>query len=324
MTKPRRQLLTLAKAIDRFLVEFEDERGATPETLKTYRWVLEQMGQSLGWDRDPLTVTADDLLDVLGTWRRLSTSSRAGRISVMRTFYTWLAERYKCHNPASELHRPKKQRPARKRLTKDDVYQLMRACENDRDKLIVYTLAMTGMRRSDLRNLRWRDVNLKDKSLIVRLGKGRKGREIQLPDELVRLYADVRGKLQEAGGFNPDYFVSPMTIDHSVPGGRHAYKVSPMRMMGEAQAYKTLQRLAKKAGVPLPCSPHDLRRFYAGEFLAANRADLFLLQAALGHAEIGTTRMYLPDADVPSVRAAVDRIDWSTPVESSPVDKAGS
>jgi integrase len=242
----------------------------------------------------------------------------------MRTFYTWLSERYKSHNPAAELHRPKKQRPARKRLTRDDVYQLMGACESDRDKVIVYTLAMTGMRRSDLRQLRWRDVNLKDKSLIVRLGKGRKGREIQMPTLLVQLYADVQGKLQEAGKFNPDYYVVPMTIDHAVPGDRHAYKVYPMRMMGEAMSYKTLTRLAKKAGVPLPCSPHDLRRFYAGEFLAANPGDLVRLQAILGHAEIGTTRMYLPDADVPSVRAAVDRIDWTTPVENPPVDKATS
>lgn len=316
MTKPRKTVLTLAKAIDRFLVEFEDERGATPATLKTYRWILEQMGDALGWDRDPLTVTADDLLDVLGTWRRLSTSSRAGRISAIRTFYSWISERYKVHNPAANLHRPRRQRPARKRLTRDDVYRLMQAAQTDRDKLIVYILAMTGIRRGDLRNLRWADINLRDKVLIVKLGKGRKGREIPLPDPLVELLRDVAGRLQEAGGYHPDHYVVPMTIDHEMPThDSRAYHVEPLRQHGEALAYKTLHRLAQKAGVALPCSPHDLRRYYAGEFLAASPGDLFNLQTVMGHAEIGTTRRYLPDSDMPRVREAVDRIEFTVPVD---------
>jgi integrase/recombinase XerD len=313
--KRGRTVLTLARAIDRFLVEFEDAKGATPDTLHAYRWTLERMGGVLGWDRDPLTITSDDLLDVLGAWRKLSTSSRANRVSVMRTFFSWLAERYDVVNPAANLHRPKKQRKARKRLTSDDVYRLMRACESDRDKVVVYLLAMTGMRRGDLRKMRWRDVNFKQRMLIIPLGKGRKGREVPLPPPLVSLLRDVAGRLQESGEYHPDNYVSPRTIDHPMPTGGHAHKVYHNRMQGEAAAYKLLHRLAVKAGVQLPLSPHDLRRYYAGFFLETNPGDLFRLQAVMGHADIGTTRTYLPDADMPKVQEAVDRMDWTVPVE---------
>ena len=234
---------------------------------------------------------------------------------MMRTYFAWISKRYGVVNPAQDLERPKKQRPARKRLTEDDVYRLMRACASDRDRLVVFILAMTGIRKSDLRNLHWRDVNLRERLLVVQLGKGRKGREVPLPPPLVQLLADVAGRLQERGAFHPDYFVCPKTIDHEMPQGSRAHRVEHDKQMGVAAAYKVLHRLALSGGVALPCSPHDLRRYYAGQFLKSNPGDLFRLQAVLGHAEISTTRMYLPAADMPHVREAVDRMQWTVPAD---------
>lgn len=136
-----------------------------------------------------------------------------------------------------------------------------------------------------------------------------------MPPPLVQLLRDIAGRLQESGEYHPDYFVAPRTIDHAMPTGARAYKVQHDKRMGDAGPYKLIHRVARNAGVALPCSPHDLRRWYAGEFLEANPGDLFRLQAVLGHADIGTTRLYLPDADMPKVEAAVDRMDFQVPAE---------
>lgn len=310
MRKPR--VSTLSLAVDRFLIAFEDGQGATPATLKTYRWVLALMADRFGSDCDPRSITEDDLLDLVGTWRRLSTSTRAGRISVLRTFWRWHTERYGGTDPSEKLKRPRKQRPARKRLTRDDVEALMRAAQNDRDRLIVYTLAMTGMRRSDLRDLRWRDVNLRTRLIVIRLGKGRKGREVPVPEPLAVLLRDVKARLGEIGKYHPDAYVCWHIMDRRLPSGHVLHEEDWHAPMGENAAYKTLQALALAGDVALPCSPHDLRRFYADAFLEANPGDLFRLQAALGHADIGTTRIYLKDAEMPRVQEAADRIRFPT------------
>lgn len=318
---PRKQVHTWGRIIDRFLVEFEID-GATEATLDTYRWVLVHMAEyyeQKGF-QDPLGLGEDDLLDVLGHWRKLATTTRAGRISVIKTFYAWAAARYKIDDPAAKLKRPKKQKVARRRLSPDEVERILSAAASERDRVVLYLMAMTGMRRSELIALKWGHVDFPNESLRVVLGKGRKGREVPMPVELSALLADVKARLEEQGAYNTEFYVSPRTRVVTPPGSAESVTVWPDKPMGPTTPNKILERAARSAGVPQPnyVSPHDLRRAYAGAFLAENPGDIRALQGLLGHADIGTTQLYLPDAEQRSNRDKVRRVRFITSSERAP------
>ena len=315
---PRKQLPTWGRTIDRFLTEFEIE-GATVATLDTYRWVLEKMAayyEAKGY-QDPLALSEDDLLDVLGYWRKLATTTRAGRISVIKTFYGWAAKRYKIPNPAAELSRPKKQKVARRRLSDDELERILQSASSERDRLVLWMLAMTGLRRSELIGLRWSAVDFPNGSLRVVIGKGRKGREVPLPDELLDLLRDTKAALEEQGAYNVAFYVCPRSRIVAPPGSKASMRVWPSLMMAANTPNKILQRAAGIAGVPQPnlVSPHDLRRAYAGKFLKQHPGDIRTLQHLLGHADIGTTQLYLPDSEQEANREKVQHLRFiSTPL----------
>lgn len=310
---PRKAVMTWGRTIDRFLTEFEID-GATEATLDTYRWVLERMAkfyEAKGY-QDPLALSEDDLLDVLGYWRKLATTTRAGRISVIKTFYRWAAKRYNVPNPASELSRPKKQKVARRRLSDDELERILYAGDSDRDKLVLWMLAMTGLRRGEVIGLKWSAVDFANGSLRVVLGKGRKGREVPVPDELVALLADTKAALEEQGNYNAVFYVCPRTRIVAPPGSKPSIRVWEGEPMASATPNKILVRAATRAGIPQPnlVSPHDLRRAYAGKFLKQHPGDIRTLQSLLGHADIGTTQLYLPDADQAASREKVQRMTF--------------
>lgn len=323
-----RRITTFPKLIDRFITEFEIEHGATDSTTRTYRWTLERMVDALGVDTDPATVTRDDLIDVITTWRRLTASSRAGRISVMHTFWKWYSDRYDAPDPAAKIKRPKKEKRARRRLTLDELAQLLSADLSERDKLVTWILAMTGMRRGDVLNMRWRDVDTDARVVRVPLGKGKKGREVPIPAELARLLAETRAKLEEHDEYQPGNYVCPRIRDQDVPGAGRYSRVERDKAMGVTTPNRIVKRACALAGITEPerISPHDLRRSYALAFLTANPGDLYRLKEALGHADIGTTQLYLPDAERDRVRQAVDRIAFNPEIVTPnliPTEEAG-
>jgi integrase/recombinase XerD len=314
----RKTVLTFDRAVDRFLAYMQDQRGATKRTIDSYARVLGYTRDVLGREADPLGVDEDDLLDVLATWRSVSSSTRANRISVLRSFFSWLAQRYDCENPAAGLERPRKEKRARRRLQSDDVARLLATARSDRDRLVVWLLAMTGMRRSELIGLRGSQVDTEHR-VIRPYGKGEKGREIPLPVPLAVFLADLRAKLSEHGQAQSEHYVACRRREFSDAGPgstrRRAY-LYPSQPMGHSTPEKILHRIARAARVDdaAHVSPHDLRRAYALIFLSANPHDIYRLQSVLGHADVGTTRIYLPDADFGKTQEAVDRIEFGAPL----------
>lgn len=293
-----RRLLTFDRAVQQWLNYLQDESGATPRTIDSYEKVLGYVRDVLGPDIDPLSINRDDLQDCLAAWRNVSSSTRATRISIMRSFFDWLEDTDHARkardyeNPARRLKRPRTSRPARRRLTRSDIEAMLAAAKRPDDQLVTMLLALTGIRRSELLGLRWRDVDLAERTLRVVKGKGGKGREVPLPEPLARLLRDRRARLAEHGNISSDHIVQGRA------GGR----------MGDATPNHILARVAGLAGIDDAehVGPHDLRRAYATIFQRANPGDLVRLQAVMGHADISTTRVYIADAEQRSIRTAAD------------------
>ena len=167
-------------------------------------------------------------------------------------------------------------------LSREEVRALFEACDRDgshagrRDSALLAVLYGGGLRRAEAVGLELEDLNLRERVLAVRQGKGRKDRTVYLTHRTCRLlkaWIKLRGS-------EPGALFCP--VDSS---GR----VTVRRMRGECLSY-ILRRRQEQAGVE-PFSPHDLRRTFISDLLSAG-VDVFTVQALAGHANPGTTARY--------------------------------
>ncbi|MDP2736718.1 MAG: tyrosine-type recombinase/integrase [bacterium] len=152
-----------------------------------------------------------------------------------------------------------------------------------RDKAILEMLFSTGLRVSELANLKVDSVNLKRDEFTVR-GKGDKPRVVFISNQARHA---VKQYLQARRDGEPWMFV----------GHDRAAKVRSKAdsKLTHPLTPRSIQRLVEKysaaAGLTKHVTPHTLRHSYATDLLM-NGADIRSVQAMLGHASITTTQIY--------------------------------
>lgn len=174
-----------------------------------------------------------------------------------------------------------------KYLTEDEVKQLRMTLHNQailarskgaqitvRDHIIIELALGTGLRVSELANLKVEEVYLKkgQKSLFVQNGKGGKDRIVQFSSNLKKMileYLDYRLST------SPYLFFSK--------------RGNQMTRFGMGQVFK---QWAKRSGLPGHYSIHSLRHTYATNLYKASGYNLRLVQQQLGHSSISTTSVY--------------------------------
>jgi integrase/recombinase XerD len=213
---------------------------------------------------------------------KLAARSQARNLVALRQLFRHLrAERHIEHDPTADLELPKLGRPLPVTLTLREVEDLLSQPRNDsarglRDAAMLETLYATGLRVSELVQLRQSDVNLAERFLST-VGKGKKQR-------LVPLGQRAHDRIQ-------DYLASARP---ALLGGRASaalFVTHHGRAMTRQGFWKLLGGYARAAGIRKRLSPHKLRHSFATH-LVERGADLRAVQAMLGHADIGTTQIY--------------------------------
>lgn len=146
-----------------------------------------------------------------------------------------------------------------------------------RDRALLATLYLSGVRRSEATMMRIEDVDLRTGRIRV-TGKGAKEREVWLPPEgraLVRAWLDLRG-----------HAPGPLFLACTPQGRIHG----DARGLGGAAVAQVVRRAAERVGAA-HLSPHDLRRTWVGDLLSSG-ADLSTAQRLAGHASPSTTAAY--------------------------------
>jgi integrase/recombinase XerD len=157
-------------------------------------------------------------------------------------------------------------------LAEADVQRMIALERHPRNSVILLLLYASGVRVSELCNLRWRDCQRRDDGgQISVFGKGDKTRTVLLPN---RVWQSVIG-LRATAGENE-------TIFRSRKGGR----------LHESQIFRIVKQAAKRAGVTKAVSPHWFRHAHASHALDRG-APVHLVQATLGHSELSTLGRYL-------------------------------
>lgn len=276
-------------AVDPVIMRFLDavwmERGLSPNTLAAYRADLTALSRWLRQRGTALACTGRSDLLAFIAWR-VETGARprstARQLSSFRRFFRYLVREGAIkEDPTSQIAMPKIGRSLPKSLTEAQVDSLLAAPQTSdplgyRDRAMLEVLYATGLRVSELVNLKHGQVNLNQGVLRI-VGKGDRERLIPLGEEAVRWLGEfVRGARGE--------ILLDRQTDHLFPTRRGD------RMTRQA-FWHIIKRYAKKASIEKELSPHTLRHAFATHLLN-HGADLRVVQMLLGHSDLSTTQIY--------------------------------
>jgi integrase/recombinase XerD len=213
-----------------------------------------------------------------------SSGNLAHRIGAVKALYHFLFRAgYLLTDPSAVLEYPRREeRLPRGILTRDETRKLVEAPDTStplglRDRAILETFYATGIRASELADLKSADVDTEDRLLRVVLGKGKKDRNVPLTRaaaEAIEAYLE-RGRPHIQGATKtPRLFLARR-------GGR----------MHDALLNDLVQAAVRKAGIEKHATCHTLRHSVATHLLKGG-ADIRHIQALLGHSSLSTTERY--------------------------------
>ncbi|WP_226469439.1 tyrosine recombinase XerC [Luteimonas panaciterrae] len=267
-------------AIADFISHLQVERRLSAHTLDAYQRDLDalaQWAQTQGRDNPEALQNADIRAFVAAERRRgLSATSLQRRLSACRSYYQWLLKHGRVEaNPAASVRAPKAPRKLPQVLDTDEAVKLVElptdAMLGLRDRALLELFYSSGLRLSELCNLRWRDLDL-DGGLVTVLGKGNKQRSVPVGSHAREA---LRAWRTETGAAN----------DAPVFPGRHGAAISPRAVQIR------IKQLGVRQGLFKHVHPHMLRHSFASHVLESS-GDLRGVQELLGHADIATTQIY--------------------------------
>jgi integrase/recombinase XerD len=263
--------------VDRFLDMLAAEAGASRNTLLAYRNDLTAAATEL---RELGAATTEQLATLGPAWAELSPATVARRAAALRRFFGFLHdEGLRADDPSAALPRPATERPLPRILEPQEVEAMFQEAEARaasgqpialRNLALLELLYGSGLRATELVSLPRGALRPADPFLILR-GKGAKERLVPISE---RAHAAVADWLPHV----------PAKSAWLFPGGKSH--------LSRVRLFQLVRSMAGLAGIaPERVSPHVLRHAFATHLLS-NGADLRVLQALLGHADIATTQIY--------------------------------
>ena len=281
------KLNKLTEQVEDYLRFSQIERGLSANTITAYKQDLSSFINFL--QKENLSSWPTKAIDIdafLAEQRdqKKATSSISRLISSLRKFYQWLVrQNIQKLNPMLEIDSPKKRRPLPVALTTVEVTDLLKQPDIKkklglRDRALLETLYATGIRVSELINLKFTDLH-EELKLVKVFGKGSKERLIPISKvalSWINSYKEkVRDPLILKVGKNTDF------IFLNSRGGS----------LTRQAVWQIIKHYCKLAGIQKNVTPHTLRHTFATHLLE-NGADLRVVQEILGHSDISTTQIY--------------------------------
>lgn len=209
-----------------------------------------------------------------------STISR--KLSSLRTFYKYLVLNNKVEsNPFLLVSSPKKEKRIPKFINYNNMEEILnvpniKTKEGQRERVILEVLYASGVRVSELVNIKLKDIDFSNKNILI-LGKGSKERLVSFGDyalEYINLYLK-EGRNLLLDGVKSDYLIV----------GKKSEKLTTRRVE------QIIDDIIKRTSIKLNITPHMFRHTFATHLLD-NGCDLLVVQELLGHASLSSTEIY--------------------------------
>ncbi|MDB4057252.1 site-specific tyrosine recombinase XerD [Candidatus Thioglobus sp.] len=269
--------------IDQFIDFYWLTTGASKNTLSAYRSDLKIFSKWLN-NISLIDVDKKQIQDYF-LYRKdsnISASTQSRMLTCLHSFYQFLSDKKNLKiDPTEQLDYPKLEKKLPIFLNVQEVECLLEAPNSkslfgQRDRAMLELLYSCGLRVSELINLSYHNINLKDEFIRIH-GKGNKERLLPMGeiaiDYLTKYELNSRPALLK-NGQSDSYFLS-----------------NRGSAMSRQNFFYIIKDYASKAGIGKPLSPHSLRHAFATH-LVQKGADLRSVQLMLGHSDISSTQLY--------------------------------
>ena len=273
--------------IHNFLEYVQKQKNYSTNTLKNYEIDIYEFFNYLS--KECLSYKDISYEDITGYLiflnnKKLSVSTISRKLSSLRSFYRYLfnSDIIK-NNPMKFVSSPKKEKKLPRYLSLDEVKEIFEVPNinvplGQRDRLILEILYSTGIRVSELVNLKMDDIDLDGKEIRV-LGKGNKERIVYFNDvclKYVNLYIS-NGRSEILSNNN-------MTSNYLIING-HGKNITTRGIE------KLLDNILRKTKLKKKVSPHMLRHSFATHLLNEG-CDILTVKELLGHESLESTQIY--------------------------------
>lgn len=272
------------KYIDKYLEYLKVERKYSNKTILSYKDDLIEYNEFLG---NNFTNILNIDMNIVNNYmkylydRKITKSSISRKLSSIRGLYNYLVrEDIIKENHFNKIQNPKRELYLPKFLKDEELDKIFSVCNSnnpteERDTLIIELLYATGVRVSELVNIKIKDINREEK-LIKVLGKGNKERMV--------IYNNHTKKALDTylkDGYN--YF-NKKSSEYLILN-KNGNKLS------ERYIREIINKKVSQASLDIKISPHTLRHTFATDILE-NGADLMTVKKLLGHESLNTTSIY--------------------------------
>ncbi len=259
-----------ARAVQMFFVTKKVE-GCTDKTLTYYHTVLSKFFSII--TKELNKITTDDVRYYIArraTADNLSKTSQDNELRTLKSFFKWcVGDEYITKNPTVTIKPIKKEKKYKKAFSEIEIEKIRQSADNLRDKAIIEVLYSTGVRVSELCQMKKTDI---ENDEILVFGKGEKERVVFLNAKAI--FA-LENYLTTRNDNHSELFVSLK---------------APYNPIQKSSVERIVRKLGEKAGVK-NVHPHRFRRTAAT--LALNRGmPIEQVSQMLGHSKIETTTIY--------------------------------
>lgn len=238
-------------------------KGFSKQTIKAYTYNYKKFLES-GFSRDDY---------ILGLIDKGFASATTRLASVSIQFF---------EESKSKIYVPKKEKHLPIVLSKQEINRMINSLNNLKHRLVIAFLYSSGLRLSELINLKKSDINIIDNTIHIKNAKGKKDRITILSKKvkkLLRMYS---------------------------PGEIYVFENSGIKY-SKKSVQEIIKRAARIAGINKRVTPHTLRHSFATHVLESG-VDIRYIQKLLGHSRLSTTQIYthLANDDLKKIKSPFD------------------
>lgn len=241
-------------------------RRFSDKTVKTYLYYITEILNHTS--KNPKTINTQDVRNYL---EKLANSGKSS--STLNTAYSALKfyfEKILRRKFFITIPRAKKSKTLPEVFSKNEIKKILATIQNVKHKLTLALMYSSGLRVSEVTNVRVGDLDFENNILKVKLAKGAKGRITILSKKIVCVLKKYV-KNKEAENY----------VFESVRGGK----------LSERSVQKIFTQALKKSKIKKEASCHSLRHSFATHLLESG-TDIRYIQELLGHKRLETTQIY--------------------------------
>lgn len=259
--------------------------GYSARTIKMYTIYNHEILYSI--NKPIKDITPKDMMEYLADKKEKGCENNT--LALIHAAADYFFKKYLKMNLLEEIKIPKKAKSLPKILSKEEIRELFKATKFGRNRLMLQFMYGSGCRVSEVVKLKVSDINFKERTAIIRGGKGNKDRMIILSKDWLK---DLKRYLEKKKIKTENVFT---------------------KKNGKNISTDTVQRIVKKAALVAEIhkhvTPHCLRHSYATHLLESG-TNIRYIQSLLGHSNLNTTQIYtnVANEQLKKVESPLDKL----------------